>query len=272
MADNERDYLLGTHDEEIARLGLQHRVWRPRVLDAWRRAGITTGMTVADAGAGPGWATVDLAEIVGPTGRVHALERSQRFLHALTGTARARSLSQIQAHAVDLAADALPVGGLDAVWVRWVLAFIGEPGAVVAKLAAALKPGGVMVVHEYLDYATWSMAPANPEQAEFKDLVIRSWRESGGEPDVGRSLPTLMAASGLRICELRPIIDIISPANYVWEWPMSFVHSYLDRLVDEGMVEAAWAERIRGGFARAEADPATVMVTPLVLEVIAEKV
>ena len=36
----ERDYLLGTHDAEVQRLGLQHRVWRPRVLDAWRRAGI----------------------------------------------------------------------------------------------------------------------------------------------------------------------------------------------------------------------------------------
>ena len=58
MAVKERNYLLGTHDEEIARLGLQHRVWRPRVLDAWRRAGITHGSTVVDAGAGPGRASV----------------------------------------------------------------------------------------------------------------------------------------------------------------------------------------------------------------------
>ncbi len=33
MAD--RDYVLGTHDDEIYRLGFQHRVWRPRALDAW---------------------------------------------------------------------------------------------------------------------------------------------------------------------------------------------------------------------------------------------
>jgi hypothetical protein len=26
---HERDYVLGTHDAEIARLGLQHRIWRP---------------------------------------------------------------------------------------------------------------------------------------------------------------------------------------------------------------------------------------------------
>ena len=62
----DRDYVLGTHDEEIARLGLQHRVWRPRALDAWTRAGFTQGQTLLDVGCGPGHASVDLAELVGP--------------------------------------------------------------------------------------------------------------------------------------------------------------------------------------------------------------
>ena len=37
----DRDYILGTHQEEISRLGLQHNVWRPVVLDCWKRAGVT---------------------------------------------------------------------------------------------------------------------------------------------------------------------------------------------------------------------------------------
>ena len=45
----DQDYVLGTHDEEIARLGLQHRVWRPTVRDCWRRAGITLGSRVLAA-------------------------------------------------------------------------------------------------------------------------------------------------------------------------------------------------------------------------------
>jgi hypothetical protein len=28
--DQEKEYVLGTHDDEFARLGLQDRVWRPR--------------------------------------------------------------------------------------------------------------------------------------------------------------------------------------------------------------------------------------------------
>lgn len=87
----ERDYVLGTHEEELARLGLQHRVWRPVVLDCWQRAGLTAGKRVLDVGAGPGYAAIDLAEIVGSTGEVVALERSQNFVRAMEITRHARS-------------------------------------------------------------------------------------------------------------------------------------------------------------------------------------
>src|SRR6266700_5014628 len=78
----ERDYVLGTHDEELMRLGLQHRVWRPVVLDCWQRAGITVGKRVLDLGAGPGYATIDLAEIVGSGGEVVALDRKSTRLNS----------------------------------------------------------------------------------------------------------------------------------------------------------------------------------------------
>ena len=83
MSERERDYVLGTDDPEIARLGLQHAVWRERALAGWRRAGVKRGRTVVDLGCGPGYATLDLAEIVGPTGKVIAVDRSHRFLEAL---------------------------------------------------------------------------------------------------------------------------------------------------------------------------------------------
>jgi hypothetical protein len=42
---SERAYVLGTNDEELARLGVQHRAWRERALAAWRFAGIKPGDT-----------------------------------------------------------------------------------------------------------------------------------------------------------------------------------------------------------------------------------
>ena len=83
------DYVLGTHDEEIARLGLQHRAWQSRALAAWRKADFGSGQTVLDVGCGPGFATLDLAEVVGRDGRVLAIDKSERFLDYLEATCRA---------------------------------------------------------------------------------------------------------------------------------------------------------------------------------------
>ena len=98
----ERDYVLGTHEEETARLGLQHRIWRPVASDCWQKAGITIGSRVLDVGAGPGYAAADLAEIVGPTGKVVAVERSANFVRALEERCRMRSLRNVDVHELDL--------------------------------------------------------------------------------------------------------------------------------------------------------------------------
>jgi ubiquinone/menaquinone biosynthesis C-methylase UbiE len=71
-SSREVEYVLGTHDEEVARLD----VWRPRVLDAWRRAGFKAGQRILDIGSGPGFAALDLAAVVGRDGHVFAVERT----------------------------------------------------------------------------------------------------------------------------------------------------------------------------------------------------
>jgi len=267
----DRDYLLGTHDAEVARLGLQHRVWRPRVLDAWRRAGITVGSTVIDAGAGPGWAALDLAEIVGATGHVHALERSARFIDVMRRTAALRGLGNLTAHEIDLVTDAVPSPTADAFWIRWVLAFVSDPAAVLHKLSAALRPGGVAIIHEYLDYGTFGLIPDSAAIQEFKRVVVDDWRASGGEPDVGRSLPALLPQAGLRLRSMRPIVDVVRKNDLVWQWPASWTRNYPRFLVEAGKVDQAWADRVVGALDVAEADPNAAFVTPMVIEIVAEK-
>src|SRR4051795_5267543 len=89
---NDGDYVLGTRDDEVERLGLQHRVWRGRVLEAFGKAGIGPGQTIIDIGAGPGFVSADLAELVAPGGKVIALERSRHFADKL----RARGLANVE--------------------------------------------------------------------------------------------------------------------------------------------------------------------------------
>ncbi|WP_243293915.1 class I SAM-dependent methyltransferase [Geothrix mesophila] len=268
---DERDYVLGTHQEEIERLGLQHRVWRPHVLECWRRAGITTGSRVLDVGAGPGYATLDLAEIVGPTGEVHAAERSGNFLQHARGACQARGLANVRFHEQDLMADPLEVTGMDAAWCRWVASFVSDPAKLVATVARALKPGGVAIFHEYLDYRTWRLAPPCPPLESFVSEVMASWRASGGEPDIALSLPKLLESTGLAVTRLEPKIFVIPPTDFIWKWPSEFVEINLQRLLDLGRVDEAWVRSVRDALRAAEADPKTLMITPMVLEIVAER-
>ncbi|MDZ4778471.1 MAG: methyltransferase domain-containing protein [Alphaproteobacteria bacterium] len=268
---SERDYVLGTNDAEVARLGLQHRVWRPYALDAWRRAGITEGDRVIDFGAGPGFAALDLAEIVGAAGEVVALERSERFLGAMRAQATARGLDHLKTIECDLAKDAPPALNADAAWARWIFAFLPHPEEALKRLASAVRPGGVIVLHEYLDYCTWRLSPRSAPFERFVAEVMASWRDTGGEPNVGLDLPRWMEEAGLVIEQQRAIVEVVRPRDFMWRWPASFTRINLDRLVELGRFSRAEAEEIAADFARIEKMPAARMVTPVVMELIGRK-
>lgn len=267
---NERDYVLGTHDAEIERLGLQHRVWRLRALEAWRRGGVTVGQTVVDVGAGPGFATLDLAEIVGPAGRIVAVERSSRFLAALDARARGLGVANVSTIEADLL-DLPPTEAVaDALWCRWVLCFVADPRAALRRMLAMLKPGGTAIFHEYADYRSWRFAPRRPALEHYVEAVMASWRATGGEPDIALDLPSWLADEGFAV-EVLPIIDVVAPSSDIWQWPASFVESGSTRLVELGYLAADEAAAVRRELAEASSDPNALMVTPLVFELIARR-
>jgi SAM-dependent methyltransferase len=269
----ERDYLLGTHDEEIERLGLQHRVWRSRTLDAWRRAGFTTGQTLLDIGCGPGYAALDLAELVGRRGRVLAIDRSRRFLDAL-GAMRAQrglGLEQLTTHELDLDHGELPAVQADGAWARWVFAFLKRPRDLLVRVADRLKRGAALVAHEYFDYSTWRVTPRSPEFEDFVGVVTESWRADGGEPDIGLELPLWLAELGFETRSLLPLVDVVPSSSFVWQWPASFLDVGLRRMVEIGRLTPERAREIGAAFETTAKHPQALMITPAVLEIIAVK-
>lgn len=269
--EGESDYVLGTHDDEVERLGLQHRVWRARVLQCWRRAGITIGSRVIDIGAGPGYATADLAEIVGPTGEVLAVERSERFIEVAKASCATRGLSNVRFRELDLMEDSLGAQNFDAAWCRWVACFVSSPEKLIREIAGALRVGGVAIFHEYSHYRTFRLAPRRPALESFVDEVMASWRATGGEPNVALTFPPLLQKAGLRMVDVRPHVLTVTPPEFEWQWAASFIGINLDRLLELGRVKQEWTETVRREFAAAEADPTTILTTPMFLEIIARR-
>ncbi|NOT33332.1 MAG: methyltransferase domain-containing protein [Candidatus Eisenbacteria bacterium] len=268
----DQDYVLGTHDAEIARLALQNRVWRDCVLAGFDRAGIGPGARVIDVGAGPGFVTMELARRVGPSGRVIGFERSARFLAHARAACEREGLSNVELREVDLDQVTFEPLGFDASFCRWVAAFVTRPDHLIDNLSRALAPGGRAIFHEYVDYRSWRTSPACPVHERFVGEVIASWREQGGEPDIAQQLPALLLARGFRLLHTTPLVFCTRPGDSVWPWPEAFIFTGAERLRELGRVDTAFVEALHEEYRRAAANPATFTLTPLVLEIVAERV
>ncbi|MEQ1823413.1 MAG: methyltransferase domain-containing protein [Fimbriimonadaceae bacterium] len=264
---SEHDYVLGTEDDEIARLGLQHRVWRERALACWDRAGVCIGSDVLDVGAGPGFASLDLCEIVGESGSVTALERSSRFIES----GRARTQGRVDYRETDLVLDELPNRQFDVAWCRWVMSFVSDPQLCIAKVAERLKPGGRFALHEYFDYATWQFLPDIEPMESFVRETMQSWREAGGEPNIAKTLPSMLASAGLTVERVSPIFFAMRPRDYAWQWPAAFIRSHAPKFVAGGRFSEENCVALLRHLEQAEQNPESILVSPVVMEIIAVK-
>ena len=115
-------------------------MWRSRTLAAWQTAELAAGQTVLDVGCGPGFASLDLAELVGANGRVLAMDKSERFLACLEATCHERGIDNIIVCRADFDAGEFPDARADRAWCRWVLSFVKDPRTVLACVAESLLP------------------------------------------------------------------------------------------------------------------------------------
>jgi SAM-dependent methyltransferase len=259
-------YVLGTAAAEEQRLGVQHKLWLPFAEDAWRRAGLSTGQRVLDLGAGPGFVSLELARQVGPGGRVLGLELSPAYGETARRSAADAGLSQLEVRTHDLCCDPLPAETFDLVWCRWVAMFLPALEPLLDQLAARLQPGAQLLIHEYVHWSTFALHPRGEAVRRFAAAVLASFAAAGGDPDVNRRLPSLLAARGFRIEALRPLSLLGRPGDAVASWLESFVVIYGEELIRQGLWTEEEAAAVAAEIAAAGQDPGAYWMAPTVLE------
>jgi ubiquinone/menaquinone biosynthesis C-methylase UbiE len=113
-----------------------------------REAGIREGLTVLDFGCGPGGFSLAAARLVGPQGRVYALDHHPLAARSVRKSAGRRGLGNIRSVFGTGLAD-LPGESVDLTLVYDVLHDLPEPGPVLSGLHRVLKPGGVLSVSDH---------------------------------------------------------------------------------------------------------------------------
>ena len=267
----EAEYVLGTHDEEIVRLGFQHQLWSAQAMSAWERAGFKPGDTLLDVGCGPGYASFDLARLVGAGGRVIALDASPRFVGHFQSQMRARGVSNIDVRVGDAEALEVAQSSVDGAYARWVLCFVGDPAAVIRGVARALKPGAAFVVQDYFNYEGVVVAPPHEIFTRVFSAVSASFRARGGDADVGSRLPGMMEDCGLEVREINPLVRIARAGSPLWYWPEAFLNNYLPSMVENGFITQDERETCEREWLASAANAAAFFATPPVIEIISVK-
>lgn len=270
-------YVLGTHARELDRLGFQHRVWSNAAHTLWERAGLVRGARVLDVGCGPGFASFDLAQLVGVDGLVVGLDESGAFIEHAQGQARSRGLAQarfVVGDATDIGAglDSLDLGGarFDLAYCRWVLCFVSDPRAVLASIRDVLAPGAALCVQDYMEYGTMAFAPEVPSFAPIVGALGDAIRSFGGDPDVMRRLPGLAREVGFEVAFLDRIqTPPARPGRLMWSWPATFWDVFLPRLVELGGVTQGQVDDFMHDWGEISGNPSAIMHLPPVYEMIA---
>jgi SAM-dependent methyltransferase len=211
---------------------------------------------------------------VGPTGRVVAIDEAEMYVEHLRKQAAARGIEHIDVHHGDVHAlrDALGTEArFDAAYARWVLCFVKDPETVVAQAASLLKPGGRLVVQDYFNYSTMSLAPKHAAFTRVIEAVEKSWRDRGGDPDIGGRLPGMMRRAGLTVREITPQLRVARPNETLWAWPDSFYKNFVPALEQMGYLNASERIAFEREWERASHDPDAFVYTPPLVEIVAVK-
>ena len=179
---------------ELERLRLLEARYDGQTVRRLRALGPMAGWRCLEVGAGAGSVARFLAGEVGASGHVVATDADPRFL-------RDAPAPNVTVRQHDVVTDELEESAFDLVHCRALLLHLSDPLRALERMAAALRPGGWLVVED-ADYSSFvAIDPDHPAAAVFDRVVHRILTASRDvlpfDPYFGRRLPGLMDVLGL---------------------------------------------------------------------------
>ncbi|PWB83223.1 MAG: ubiquinone biosynthesis protein UbiE [Methylocystaceae bacterium] len=129
------------------------------------RVALRPGDAVLDVCSGSGGSALPAAEIVGPEGRVVAVDLAERLIALAEEKAKIRGLDNIEFKTGDMLALGYPDDSFDAVICVFGIFFVPDMAAAVKELWRMVRPGGKLAV------TTWGPDLFEPASSAFWDAI-----------------------------------------------------------------------------------------------------
>lgn len=254
------DYALALSDDELTRY--RHMAERAHAAEAdlWSLAGVRAGAMVADVGCGPGAVSALLAELVGPSGHVWAVDGGEHAVAAARATVVAAALGNVTVTQADAASTGLEPGTFDVVMMRHVLAHNGpDEHRIVDHLAALVRPGGCVDLVDG-DLRAISIWPPLPDHEDMVARYIEFHAGQGNDLRTGLRLDRLLEAAGLEVLDFRGRFEVIPMVEGVRGPPWAA----RDAMVERGFADAGDLDRWEVMFDQIVSGPVryTLFVAP----------
>jgi ubiquinone/menaquinone biosynthesis C-methylase UbiE len=188
-------YLLGHSKKELDRLSRQARTYDHLTRRVFHEAGIKAGMRVLDVGCGSGDVSFLVASIVGDTGEVVGADRAAAAVERARAHAKAAEVANVaflEGDPTELKFDR----PFDAVVGRFILMYYPDPADALRKLAEKLRPGGLIVFHEF-DFNNCRSFPQASTFDRTVDWTKKTLAATGASFQMGLELHSAFLAAGL---------------------------------------------------------------------------
>jgi ubiquinone/menaquinone biosynthesis C-methylase UbiE len=149
---------------------------------------IRPGQTIADLGAGSGYYTFRIAPLVGPSGKVLAIDVEPTMLRVVAERARRESVTNVETVRSSPSDPNLPADSVDLLFMVDVYHELEYPYEMLRKVHAALRPQGRVALIEYRAEDPRVMIKAVHKMSERQ--IIRELEAAGFEHvETVRTLP-----------------------------------------------------------------------------------
>ena len=196
-------------------------------------AGIVPGMQVLDVGCGSGDVSILLAKLVGESGQVLGLDRDEQSLIAARKRSGQLALTNVTFAQADLCALLPGLGPFDAAVGRRVIMYLPDPVDTMRRLAAILRPGGLVVFQEHDSTMVPGRQKPLPLHEQVHGWIWQTIKREGANIHMGFDLPIVLMQAGLMVENVRAEAIVQTPQI---PYPVAaIVRAMLPRIIQQGV-------------------------------------
>ncbi len=255
-------YTLGTNPAEQARLQGQADDLAAHTVALLDRVDVPVGSRVLEVGCGPAGSIALLAERVGPSGSVTAIDINPAHVALARQFVADRELGNVEVLCGDARATALPSGWFDLVHARLLLVNIPWPQQVVIEMARLVKPGGWVITDE-ADGGARLCYPPLEAWDQLASILQATYGSDSADLLIGRKLTELLRNAGLVEVGADARADV-HPAGHPRRTLLpDLVRSMHEKIVERGIASADELDRLDRQVRDHLADPQTLIMTCL---------